>query len=181
MAMENRFSRRLLGASVEDALTTAMELKQDRFARMIMPGAASADPKVAYVIMVLAYPVELEKRGGLAGGYEQYRRARASTLEAYCSSLLYKHRELNTAVGIALDAHSSQTGRRGGSEDLMAIRIDEWTPELEADVVKRREAYNILQEDRLMVKRVEHDEFPVVDPGRDPRTRGRKPTRKRRR
>ena len=28
-----------------------------------------------------------------------------------------------TAVGIAMDAHSSQTGRRGGSEDMFALRI----------------------------------------------------------
>lgn len=71
--------------------------------------------------MFLAYPTHLEERGGLEGGYGQYRQARASMLETYCIGVLFKNRQLNTAVGIALDAHWSQTGRRGGSEDLMAI------------------------------------------------------------
>jgi hypothetical protein len=69
MAMENHFARRLLGAAVANALQTARELRQDRFARVIMPSAVSANPKVAYVIMILAYPIDLEERGGLEGGY----------------------------------------------------------------------------------------------------------------
>lgn len=181
MAMENRFSRRLLGASVEDAVRTARRLKQDRFARMIMPSPVSADPKVAYVIMILAYPTDLEQRGGLEGGYEQYRRTRAKMLETYCSAVLHEHRELNTAVGIALDAHWSQTGRQGASEDLMAVRIDEWTPALEAQVMEMREAFDVLQKDRLEIKQVSHDEYPVVDPDTDPRTKGRRPAKRRRR
>jgi hypothetical protein len=54
MAMESRFSRRMLGESVDGALKAAMKLKQDRYARVIFPTQASADPKLAYVIMVLA-------------------------------------------------------------------------------------------------------------------------------
>jgi hypothetical protein len=69
MAMENRFSRRLLGDAVSGALRTAMEQKQERYARVIFPGRGSADPKVAYVIMVLAYSADLEERGGLKRGY----------------------------------------------------------------------------------------------------------------
>jgi len=90
-------------------------------------------------------------------------------LEAYCLVLLSQHRHLNTAVGIALDAHSSQTGRRGGSEDLYAIRIAEWTPELEAEATRLKEAYDILREERLNKRLVSHDEFPVIDPTTDDR------------
>jgi len=43
MAMESRFSRRMLGEAVEGALKTAMKLKQDRYARVIFPNQASAD------------------------------------------------------------------------------------------------------------------------------------------
>jgi hypothetical protein len=181
MAMENRFARRLLGAAVEDALRTAREMRQDRFTRVIMPSAVSANPKVAYVFMVLAYPTELEERGGLEGGYQQYRQARASMLEAYCMGVLFKNRQLDTAVGIALDAHSSQTGRQGGSEDLMAIRVDEWTPALESEAMKRREAYNVLQEDRLQEKMVSHEEYPVVDPEGGVRSKSKKGKRRRNR
>jgi len=138
MAMENRFSRRMLGEAVEGALRTALELKQDRYARVIFPGKGSADPKLAYVIMVLAYPVELEARGGLKRGYEQYRETRAAMLESYCLVILHENRNLNTVVAIGMDAHSSQTGRKGGSEDLFAMRVDQWTEELIARQQKRR-------------------------------------------
>jgi hypothetical protein len=60
MAMESRFSRRMLGEAVGDALRKAKELKRDRFVRVIFPSQASADPKLSYVIMILAYPVDVE-------------------------------------------------------------------------------------------------------------------------
>jgi hypothetical protein len=59
-----------------------------------------------------------------------------------CIGVLFKIRQPDTAVGIALDAHWSQTRRRGGSEDLMPIAINDWTPAL----AERRETYHILQE-----------------------------------
>jgi hypothetical protein len=37
----------------------------------------------------------------------------------------------------------------GGSEDFMAIGIDEWTPVLEVELAERRETCHILHEDRL--------------------------------
>jgi len=119
--------------------------------------------------MIVAYPTDLEAKGGLKGGYKQYRGTRAKMLEAYCMVLLSQHRHLNTAVGIAFDAHSSQTGRVGGSEDLFAMRIDEWTPKLEAEAARLREAYDILREERLNKQLVSHDEFPIIDPATDDR------------
>jgi hypothetical protein len=174
MAMESRFSRWMLGEAVEGALRMAMKLKQDRYARVIFPTQASADPKLAYVIMVLAFPTDLEAKGGWKGGYEQYRETRAKMLEAYCLVVLSQNRNLNTAVGVALDAHSSQTGRRGGSEDLYAIRIDDWTPELEAEAAQLRDAYDVLREERLNKQLVPYDEFPVIDAETDDRLRWRR-------
>jgi hypothetical protein len=162
MAMENRFSRRLLGDAVSGALRTAMEQKQERYARVIFPGRGSADPKVAYVIMVLAYSADLEERGGLKRGYEQYRETRAAMLQAYCLVVLYENRHLNTVVAIGLDAHSSQTGRKGGSEDLFAMRIDEWSDELIAEAVKAKDDYNILQKERLVKGRIAGNEYPML-------------------
>jgi hypothetical protein len=93
-------------------------------------------------------------------GYEQYREVRAKMLEAYSLGVLHTFRNLNTVVCIGLDAHSSQTGRKGGSEDFFAMRIDEWTPQLEADAVEAIEHYDILKEERLIKQRVSRDEYP---------------------
>jgi hypothetical protein len=162
MAMESRFSRRMLGEAVGGALRKAKELKQDRYARVIFPSQASADPKLAYVILILAYPTDLEARGGMKRGYEQYREVRAKMLEAYSLGVLHTYRNLNTVVCIGLDAHSSQTGRKGGSEDFYAMRIDEWTPQLEAEAIKAIAHYDILKEERLIKQRVSRDEYPAL-------------------
>lgn len=162
MAMENRFARRMLGESVEGAVEAAMAAKMDRYTRIIMPSQASADPRLAYVFMILAYPTELDAQGGLPRGYEQYREARASMLRAYCLVLLSEQRQLNTAVGFATDAHSTQTGRKGGSEDLMAIRVDEWTEELLADAAEAKEHYDVLRSGRLIQSNISRDEYPSL-------------------
>ena len=90
-------------------------------------------------------------------------------LESYCFVLLSEHRNLNTAVGIAMDAHSSQTGRRGGSEDLFAMRIDNWTDEMVAEAAEAKKHYDILQEERLIKQNLSRDEFPILDEKTDDR------------
>jgi hypothetical protein len=179
MAMESRFSRRLLGEAVGGALRKAKELKQDRYARVIFPSQASANPKLAYVIMILAYPADLEARGGLKREYEQYREVRAKMLEAYCLGVLHTYRNLDTVVSIGLDAHSSQTARKGGSEDFFAMRIYEWTPQMEVDALKMIEHYDILREERLIKQRVSRDEYPVGEDDGKPRWAKNKPSRSR--
>jgi hypothetical protein len=169
MAMESRFSRRMLGEAIEGALKTAIELKKDRYTRVIFPSQASADPKLAYIFMILAYPTDVEVRGGLPRGYVQYRETRARMLEAYCYVLLSENRNLHTAVGIAMDAPSSQTGRRGGSEDMFAMRIDNWTDEMLERTAKSKQHYDILQEDRLIKHNILRDEFPILDEKTDDR------------
>ena len=150
MALEDRLSRRVLGQAVVGALQAANEVKEDRFTRVIMPSTESNDPALAYILMILAYPAELEVAGGLPEGYGQYREARARMLEAYCFVLLSEQRQLKTAVGIAIDASSMKTGQVGGSEDLMAIRVDEWTDELLSQVAEVKERYDILRSERLI-------------------------------
>ncbi|WP_049803035.1 hypothetical protein [Bradyrhizobium japonicum] len=177
MAMESRFSRRVLGEAVGGALRKARELKRDRYARVIFPSQVSANPKLAYVIMILAYPTDLEARGRLKRGYQQYREVRAKMLEAYCLGVLHTYRNLDTAVSIGLDAHSSQTGRQGGSEDFFAMRIHEWTPEMEENAIKTIEHYDVLREERLIKQRVSRDEYPIDQD--KPRWARNKPSRSR--
>ena len=108
MALENRFSRRVLGEAVQGAIEAAIAANQDRFMRVMMPFHGSRDSTLAYILMILAYPTELEKEGKLPGGYEQYRETRARMIEVYCMALLSDHPHLKTVVGIAVDASSSK-------------------------------------------------------------------------
>jgi hypothetical protein len=156
MAMENRFQRRILGEVVEGVIETAMKLKQDRYARMIYPGLGLADPKLAYIILVLAYPFHDEAQSELKLGYEQYRQLRAMILEAYCLSVLYTNRNLSTVVAIGME-----TGSTSGSEDFFTVRINEWTPELEAEAVKAMEDYDLLREVRLIKQKISRYEYPI--------------------
>lgn len=164
MALEDRFTRRILGESVRSAYQTTLQGKYARFARVMMPSTSSRDQTVAYVLLILAYPKDLEDAGGLTEGYEQYRQARVQILEGYCLALLSDHRELKTAVGIAVDASFAQTGRRGGSEDLMAIQVDEWTDELTKEIAEAREKFDILKSERLITSSLSADDYPTKNP-----------------
>lgn len=162
MAREGRFSRRVLGDAVSGFVKASRAAKADRYARVIMPSHVSADPTVAYVFMTLVYPSEVEAQGGLPSGYAQYRQFRVTMLRSYCVVLLCEQRQLKTVIGVAVDAHWTQTGRLGGSEDLMAIQVDEWTNEMLADVAKAKEEYSILLEERLINTHTSHDEYPAL-------------------
>jgi len=156
MAKEPRTMRRALGEAFVEALKSAERERQDRFARVVLlDGSAS---EYGYIFLILAYPTEFE----LKDGYEQYRRTRAAMLETYCATVLYENRHLKRMVGIALDASSQITGREGGSEDLVVFEVDEWTPELEAQVNQRRMQYDILDPKRLRKTRRHYDEYPAV-------------------
>jgi hypothetical protein len=170
MAREGRFCRRVLGEAVAGFVKASRAAKADRYARVIMPSRASADPTVAYVLMTLAYPTELEAEGGLPGGYEQYRQTRVTMLRSYCVVLLAEQRQIKTAIGVAVDAHWTQTGRRGGSEDLIAIQVDDWNEQMLADIAKAKEEYSILLEDRLINTHTSHDEYAAL-PGEPPKRR----------
>lgn len=145
MALETRVNRRALGHAFMSAYRRAEEMKQDRFARLILPFDGCADPESGYLFLVLAY------RGDwlTAKGYDYYREGRGGFLKAYCQVALFQHQNLKRIVGIAVDAAPSLTGRVGGSEDLMMVQIDEWTPELEEETRKLQEEAEILLRDRL--------------------------------
>ena len=132
--------RRALGSTFVDVLRQAEREAQPRFARVVLPNSGGTDPEVGYVFLVLAYPTDVE----LAGGYAQYRRTRVAMLETYCYVALYENRQFKRMVGIAIDAPSRVTGRKGRSEDLVAIQIEEWTPELEQQVQDQRQQFDVL-------------------------------------
>lgn len=162
MAQENRVNRRALSYAFRGALEGAKRSDQDRFARVVLPTDTSADPECAYVFLIVAFRGEWL----LTKGYDYYREGRAGFLKAYCQATLYRFRQLKRVVGIAVDAPSSMTGRRGGSEDLMMMEITEWTPELEEETATLMEEAEILRADRLRAGGLRTHEFPDLSRGR---------------
>ena len=156
MARERRVHRRLLGEQVITAYREMIRHKMPRFARIMMPSQTSIDKSCAYILMILAYPDDIE----LENGYQQYREARVRMLEVYCLALMSRHRDLEAVVGIGVDAPSEMTGREGGSEDLVFVGKQEWSPEFAAEVEKRRLEYSILESYRGSARQVSVDEYP---------------------
>jgi hypothetical protein len=76
MALEPRLRRRLLGASVVDAMQKAEAAKADHFARQMVPGAHSADETVGYVLLILAHHGEAP-----GDAYAEYRKRRVVMLQ----------------------------------------------------------------------------------------------------
>jgi hypothetical protein len=140
MALENRTMRRALAETFLGALREAEVQRQDRFARVVLPMSCAADPECAYVFLVMAFrPDWLAERG-----YEGCRKMRSGMLHTYGEAILYDHRHLKRVIGIALDASSRVTGRKGGSEDLMLLERMEWTPEDEKEVEEMRNKVGVL-------------------------------------
>ncbi len=149
MAREDRIRRRVLGHSLIGAMSALEQQKKDRLARIVMPNAASTDPGLAYIFMVLS--------GQKQSDYETYREVRAAMLETYCLATLHDHRELERCVGVAVNALSDQ----GSSEDIMAIEQLDWiTEEVEA-LRQARKHYEILLDPLKLAKSaVSMTEFP---------------------
>ena len=155
MALERRVSRRALGYAFTSALTQAEQLNRPRFARVILPFEGCADPETGYVFLILAFKDDWL----INKGYDHYREGRAAFLKAYCQSALHEFRHLKRMVGIAVDASPHVTGRRGGSEDLMLLEINEWTPELERETQQLREDAEILITDQMKMGRLQTSEL----------------------
>lgn len=160
MVLETRFFRRILGHSVVELLQRVHHGKEIRHARAVLPTSGSATRRQAYLFLVVAYPDNLEKAGEMPGGYEQYRRTRAEMLQAYCLALLHKYRDIDVVVGIAMDARWTEKGHEGGSEDLMAVSVDEWTDELVADALKAQETFDIFREDKMQYSHMHATNYP---------------------
>jgi hypothetical protein len=82
-------------------------------------------------------------------------------LEAYCMAALCDHRHLKRMVGTAVDGRSICNQNFGYSEDLMAIEITNWTPDLEQNVAERRALLDILVPERLKRRSRTTQEYPA--------------------
>lgn len=173
MARESRLRRRLLGEALSGTLSEAARRREHRFTRIAVPGKNDrGDPELAYVFMVLAYPDDVV----LGDGYRQYRKVRASMLETYCYAVLHDHRRLKRIVGIGMDTPGRSPG---GSEDLLALEVREWSAELEKSVARRRTLHEVLVPGRLVHHRESAFEFPPQPGSRHERRAAARGIRKR--
>ena len=167
MALEDRTRRRALATAFVGALHDAARSGQERFARVVFPIEGSPDPECGHVFLIVQYAPWMRSRG-----YEAYRRMRAGMLQIYCQAALYDQRHLKRMLGIALDGR----GAKGGSEDIMLVQVDEWTPEEEARVNELRLGADILVPGRLKAGHLSTSEFPDVS--RTPRQSGNRHARR---
>ncbi len=140
MAKESRFSRVYLSKALVTTFEKAEISGKPKFSRIVMPMEKSSEQGTVYIFLILAYPSDML----LPGGYKQYRLARGNMLLAYCDVILYLHRNLKRAIGIAFDASPKITGRAGGSEDLAFVEATEWTKKRIAQVQRNRSFYGIM-------------------------------------
>jgi hypothetical protein len=157
MALENRFSRRILSENFMGAMRFAENKNARRFTRIICSEDRIDREKVAYVILIMAYSDEIDE-----GSYDNFRKERIAILHGYCMNVFEKFNDIDFAVGIAVDIPSAATGRRGGSEDLLAIPKEFMTEEMAALAKKFREEVGILDEKSMIERRYSAQEYPSV-------------------
>ncbi len=157
MASENRLYRRFLGEAIEGALKKAEDEQAIRFARNLVPDGNDREQKVGYVFLILACPPDSE----LENGYDQYREHRRAMLEVYCYNLFDMRPDLESVVGIAVDASEKVTGRAGGSEDLIALGKPDWSKEEVEWFNEGKSKYDLKQQKSLVKRKVTGHEFPL--------------------
>ncbi len=167
MALENRVYRRILGASIHDALTVARDQKAQRFARYLLPGRHAYSRGVAYVFMIMNFADGFET-------YETYRQARSSALQIYCFNVLESQPSIETVVGIAVDSAPDVSGRPGGSEDLIAIDREALTASVLERLPEMRDLLGIRPLTVVGAKRVSESEFPAPTTKKTARQKRRK-------
>lgn len=125
MAEEPRLARRMGAKGMLDALETMKGQTAPRYARFFLPHVTSDNPKNCYVLLIVAVPDFLHP----TTDYDKYRMFRKRALQAYCYGLLKNQPELQTCVGIAVDA-PPPFAVGGNSQDIAYLNRDTFTPEL---------------------------------------------------
>ena len=93
--------------------------------------------------------------------FKEYREFRRAYLGNYCLALAGKHKELSPVVGIATEPGIDNHGR---SYDLVCVKIDDWTPELEAKAEETRREFGFLREGKIRRRHVHDTEYRPTPP-----------------
>jgi hypothetical protein len=99
------------------------------------------------------------------------------SLIGHCMHTLSENQNLKRAVGIAVDASSTVSGRKGGSEDVLALEVETWTEELKEELRGLVEQFDIMNPERVKRGTASTQEFPQPPPHSAPSGLNRKQRR----
>jgi hypothetical protein len=142
MASESRLRRRQLGQSLVEFLEKSQEGKR---ARLVY---SNDFPDIAYVFFVFPpFPDQT---------YEQYRELRRAILLAYCKVAKLIIQKAKNIVGIAMEP----MGTGGGSEDLIALEVEEWTQEMEEEAKMLQKEGGLFLDSNIQKSEGRIEEYP---------------------
>lgn len=150
MAKEPRFWRRALAEQMTGAIRNFPESAQPLMRNLsFMPSFYEAK---GYVFLQL-------KVEGITDYDNEYRPKRQAMLEIACGAARNKFENLNTVVGIAIDAPKF-TSRN--SEDFILMDCSQWPDHLREHYEKANEDLGFFQSDQLVIQQKTVTEFPIV-------------------
>lgn len=162
MAFESRFNRRNYGNAFRQ-LTEKYQKNMSRLCRAVLspPDTSNPNSENGYVFLLFKYPDDLP----FPEGYNEYRSERRALLYAYCLHYANKNRHIKRFIGMAVEPPASVTGKKGSSEDLLMVEIDDWDEETVRAAEKGAEICNIGKPENMTLGRLQGDEFPKQPDG----------------
>ena len=149
MAKEPRFSRRALAAAMMEAIESFPETSEPLVRNLsFMPSFYKAK---GYVFLQL-------KNSEIAD-YEDHRQKRQAMLQIACGAAKNKFPELNTVIGIAIDA--SKFAKKN-AEDFLLMDCRDCTQEDRAYYEHANEGFNIFNTGNLVMRKRTAQEFPAA-------------------
>lgn len=144
MAMEPRFSRRILSLALMDMLKNTK--KNFRMIR-VMP--SFLDPDVYFVFLLFPKPENVT--------FDNYRKVRAYYLEGTCRATKVKYPNAKHIIGIATETGIENIFR---SEDALYLNATNWTPEDEKETIKFQKENSVLTNPTF--GKFHADEYPDI-------------------
>ena len=151
MAKEPRFARRALSERIIQSIQNFPKSTQPIMRNLsFIPSFYEGK---GYVFLQL-------KVDGVNDYENDYRPRRRAMLEIACGVTKNKFANLNTIIGIAIDApkHSKKN-----SEDFILMDCNNWTDDLRKDYDKANELLGFYQSDSLTMGKIRMTEFPVIE------------------
>ena len=160
MAKEPRFSRRALSTAMINAINQFSESSAPLVRNVsFMPSFYKGK---AYVFLQL-------KVTNIGDYDNDYRPKRQAVLEVACGAAKNKFPELDTIIGIAIDAPKYATKN---AEDFILMNCKDWTDELRDHYERANEGFNFFNTTHLVMRKRKSQEFP------DPERRAMAPRRR---
>ena len=153
MALERRFVRRTLGASVAVAMQRGAT--SDCFRRFFIREVDAPESETAYFIQTLKFDAPAFE----GCDYQEYRTVRAQFAETYALGILERHARLKRVIGISCEPPGSQ---RNSSEDLLYAEQQDWSEEDRKNIKANCALLKMLQPGSKLTP-FEASEFPQVD------------------